>query len=101
MKFIIGICCLLLLELFAVGGAEEMQGKKRAQCIGEHSKNYVDQILPILNHHSLTFVKDVDISRTTYIPLLVNVVCEHPLGIYVHTKIPTDFLQTCVKNGNL
>ena len=28
MRFIIGICCLLVLELFAVG-AEEMQGKSR------------------------------------------------------------------------
>ena len=28
MKLIIGICCLLLLELFAVG-AEEMQGKEK------------------------------------------------------------------------
>ena len=55
--------------------------------------NYVNKILPIIDHlptpcwhlwrNSFTVIRKnlhtVDISRTTYLPRLVNVVCKHPL----------------------
>ena len=68
--------------------------------------NYVDKILPIIDHLPVTFEREflhvllivirenlhtVDISRTTYLPRLVNVVCECPLtftGVKFGTKEP-------------
>ena len=73
--------------------AHPLDTKRPLARLGGASTNYVDQIFPILDHlptpgwhfwcHPLTVIWENvhtdDIFRTTYLPYLVNIVCEWPL----------------------